>query len=213
MTIDLRKIMDYLKRLPIWRRAGLIIGVLSLAVVFIGAISGFFRWQNGSQLREKASPIITEIADPTPSQTPTTVPTPKPSPTPELRSTAYVVWTNHGPGIYLRDQPGGLAIGVIHNGTVLTEIDLEVQRAKGLDWVQVVHMEKPGWVARHLIYIMEGSIFLVGNGGAWMYEEIEGRVDTRLQPGTPYELIEVDPISNWLKVRLPNGREGWLKSR
>ena len=137
MTIDLRKFIDYLKRLPLWRRTGLIIGVISLAVVFIGAISGFFRWQGASQSREIVSINVTEIANPTPTQTPTAVPTPKPSQTPELRAAAYVVWTNQGPGVYLRDQPGGLAIGVIPNGTVLTEIDLEHHRAKGLDWFWV----------------------------------------------------------------------------
>ncbi|MBC8503759.1 MAG: hypothetical protein ISR58_12305 [Anaerolineales bacterium] len=213
MTIDLRKIINYLKRLSMWRKLGLIIGTISLAVVFVGVIIGFFRWRAEAEIPQQPTKVVEEILEPTPTSIPTSLPTPVPSPTPELRSAEFVVWTNQGPGVYLRDLPGGLAIDVLPNGTVLDKIDQEIHTSKGINWVQVRFHDQSGWMARHLVYEMEGIFFLVDNRGDWLFAGIEERVDTRLQPGTPYYLIEVDQASSWLKVRLADGSEGWLKSR
>ena len=212
MTIDLRKISTYLRRLSAWRRLGLIIGALSLAIVFIGAIVGFVHRRDTVSNIPEPSLIVDEVFQPTSTREPTLFPTLIPTPTPELRLTAYVVWTNQGPGIYLRDQPGGLAMDVIPNGTVLDEINQELYTSKGIDWVQVRFHDQTGWVARNLVYEMEGTIFLVDNSGAWLYQGIEGRVDTRLQPGTPYYLLEANHISTWLKIRLASGSEGWIRN-
>jgi len=213
MTIDLRKIINYLKRLSLWRRLGLILGTISLVVVFVGVIMGFFRWRAEAAIPQQTTQVVDEIFDPTPTSIPSSLPTPFLSPTPELRSNTFVIWTNQGPGVYLRDQPGGLAIDVLPNGTVPDEINQEIQTSKGIDWIQVRFNAQSGWVARHLVYEMEGTIFLVGSNGTWLFEGIEERVDTRLQPGTPYYLIEADQVSSWLKVRLADGRVGWVMSR
>jgi SH3-like domain-containing protein len=206
MDLDLRKAKNVLRS-----KMGVVIllGVV-IVLIILGSLVAYL--VNGKKAVAQA---------PTPTRLPATVtpaPTKQPTPTLQLPSPTAppahtVAWTNQEVGVYLRAEPNGEIFLAIPNGEAVKVLGGETKTVGNLEWVQVEYDGQAGWASNEYLYQITGEYQRVGEGGRWLFKDVEGIVLLYLWEGAPYQVMGEQRKEDWvwIRVQLPDGVMGWLK--
>lgn len=203
VQIDLRKIRSN----PVFMMGLGAVGIVVVLLVVWGVSSAFVPRAEAVE----PSPTATILPSPTPTATPlpTMIPTLQPTPVP----VAYV-WAADTTGAYLRQGPNGAILALLPNGASVELTDL-IEKWGGLFWYQVWYGDQIGWIVADFVHQLAGEpVVAVSNEqGAFLRDAPQGNVITWLSQGTPImqvlEEVEDDPVI-WVKVVLPDQRQGWV---
>jgi hypothetical protein len=206
MDLDLRKAKELARS-----KMGVVI-LLGVVIVLIIL---------GSLVAHLVSGNRTVAQVPTPTQAPATAtpaPTVLPTPTPQLPTPAAppahtVAWTNQEVGVYLRAEPNGEILLAIPNGAAVNTLGGETKTVGNLVWVQVEYSGIAGWATTKYFYQITGEYQRVGEGGQWLFKDVEGIVLLYLWEGTPYQVVGEQREGDWvwIKIQLLDGEVGWIK--
>jgi SH3-like domain-containing protein len=181
-----------------------------------------------------SGPGQSEPTQPTPEPPPTTVPVPQP-----VTLTVFVSQSVGPSGLRLRKSPslGGALVAVEKAGTALTTLEPEAQARPKIGvkgkWIQVSDSKRlQGYVAAEYVElgpeppadtsgpIVEAvTVYVTGAAAAGL--RLRSAPTTKattlkiLSPNTPLTLLEgtidlVGAYNNWLKVRDPDGAQGFV---
>jgi SH3-like domain-containing protein len=116
-------------------------------------------------------------------------------------------------GVYLRAEPNGEILLAIPNGEAVKVLGAETKTVGSLEWVQVAYDGQAGWATTEYLYQITGEYQRVGEGGGWLFKDVDGIVLLYLWEGTPYQVVGEQQTGNWVwkQVQFPDGVMGWLK--
>jgi SH3-like domain-containing protein len=206
MDLDLRKAKNVLRS-----KMGVIIllGVV-IVLIILGSLIAYLVSGKRAVAQAPTPTRLPATATPAPTEQPT--PTPQ-LPTPTAPPAHTVAWTNQEVGVYLRAEPNGEILLAIPNGEVVNVLGAKTKTVGNLEWVQVAYGGQSGWATIEYLYQITGEYQRVGEGGRWLFKDVEGIVLLYLWEGTPYQVVGEQSKGDWVwrRVQLPDGVMGWLK--